>query len=446
MSEQTYNHDQIADLRSKGWTWADIAVAHYPGRTSTQLRQAHWSYNQTAKEGSAPEGRPAPGPGELRREAEIRLYDIRSQEDLVRAFDLDPEEWEIVEFFVSGGGSVWDQSVEKGTVAKSERVKVSAHLRRRMEVRVAVARDAWEAVLEDIRAASPVREPLTRPARVSELEEEPMLAVLALMDPHFAMLAWGKETGEDYDLKIAQTSYLDVARRGLDVAGAYDLDRILYLVGNDLGHVDGMGIDAKGNRRGGATTKGTTQDVDSRLGKLYTAIRRATVEVADYASQLAPVDLLVVPGNHDGETMYHMGETLAAWYRNDPNVNVIYSPMKRKYYGWERCALMFTHGEELRRKRDNLAMIMATECPAPIWTASEGGAREIITGHNHVNLQGGYYPTAEADESRQIRTRSLPGLTPEDAWHFEEGYKHRRAGTLLMYRPSGFAGLHEFNV
>ena len=447
--ELLYDYPRIRARRASGWTWADIAVADYPGRTGKQLRQAYWQWGQRQNPSLGTDGpaRPDLLSGDIHREGPVALHDIRSLEDLVRAFSLDPEEWEVKEFRLKGGGSKWDQSVRDGLKATSERVQVSVHFVRRMEKRAEILQASITDALEDLRNHAP---PYETPQRIFEtralLEPNPMLAVLALMDPHFGMLAYGKEVGADYDMNIATRDYMDIVYRALGAAAQYNLDRILFIVGNDLAHVDGMGTDSKGNRRGGATTKGTTQDVDTRLSKLFSAVRRAMVEATDAARTLAPVDLLVVPGNHDSETMYRLGEVLHAWYRNDDEVNVIYGANKRKYYGWENVALMFTHGEELKRHRDNLPMIMATECPAPIWTASEHGSREIITGHFHINMQGGYYPTAEANESRAIRTRSLPGLTPEDAWHHEEGYKHHRAGTLLMYRPSGFAGLHEFNV
>ena len=62
-------------------------------------------------------------------------------------------------------------------------------------------------------------------------------------------------------------------------------------------------------------------------------------------------------------------------------------------------------------------------------------------------MEGGYYPTAEVNETRAIRTRSLPGFTATDGWHHEQGYQHRRSATCLIYRKSGgIAGLHEINL
>lgn len=196
--------------------------------------------------------------------------------------------------------------------------------------------------------------------------------------------------------------------------------------------------------RGGITAAGTPQDIDSRLERIRTKIRVAVVRGIDLARTIAPVDVFLVPGNHDKASNYSLGEVLFAWYRNDDLVDVVYSPMKRKFYNFGKTTLMLTHGEEYRRGRDNLPMIMADECPPEWWVASHNGCRDILTGHNHIKLRGKYHPTSEINESRGIRTRSLPGLTPEDSWHFEQGYRHRRAATLLCYSAEGATvGEHE---
>lgn len=303
----------------------------------------------------------------------------------------------------------------------------------------AEARQVWEDAKEDFLAsaeAAPVRAPeILIPGAPG------MLAEIAINDSHFGMLAYGREVGEDQDINTIAEDYGGAANHLISLARVYNPTRFLYLVGNDMGHANQTGEGGKG----AVTKKGTPQDVDTRLSKVFRTMRKCAVEGIDLAASIAPVDVVVVPGNHDPDEAFRLGEVLDAWYRNHPHVRIFNSPTKRKFYGYERNTFMLTHGEEFRRKRDNLPTIMATECPADLWVASEGGSREIHTGHNHIRLQGGYYPTAEVEENRGIVLRSLPGLTAVDAWHHEEGYRHRRAASLLTFHPeNGFAGLHEF--
>jgi hypothetical protein len=327
--------------------------------------------------------------------------------------------------------------------------QVRATLTPNIQQQVDLGRVLIEQCVEDMKTHAPrYAPPLGKQHKLVDLAE-PTLMEIAIFDPHIGMLAWGKEVGAPYDTDIAVRDYGLAADKLLSYHVHYNVDRVLFLVGNDLLHVDGLAQSVGGGARGGATSAGTPQDIDTRLPRMFTAARRAVVAAIDKARLIAPVDVLVVPGNHDEQSMYRMGEVLNAWYRLDERVSVIYGPNRRKYYGYPehkpRNALMFVHGEDYRRQRDNLPLQFATECPPELWVHSTH--REIHTGHNHIKMEGRYTPTSGVDETRGIRTRSLPGLTPEDSWHYKEGYKHRRTASVLFFRASGgVEGLHEFNL
>ena len=368
-------------------------------------------------------------------------------ESFMAYFDLDPEEWEITKV------NKWEQhSVRAGFVTLvqivARRIRSS-----RVERSLEEARAVVQQLIEDAKAHMPPA-PMFHPADTGLPDEgedigEKVLYEIVVQDAHIGMLAWGKEVGRPYDLDIAVQDF-GRAHEGLlpyrDVVIAgpklYPIEKYLIVVGNDFLHVDAPSH----NVRGGATTAGTAQDVDTRLPKMFTHGRRALVNAIDRVrARGLPVDVIVVPGNHDEQQMYRMGETLSAWYRNDPHVNVIYGAQKRKYYRYGGNAFMFTHGEEYKRAgRDNLPLIFATEAPADVWAKSK--VREIHTGHNHISMGGRYVPTQDQTETRAIRTRSLPGLTGTDAWHHVQGYKHLRAATALAFRKSGgLVSLTEFN-
>lgn len=359
---------------------------------------------------------------------------IRSLDDLLAVFAVDTEVWDVAEYKVNS----WEQhSVSKGVVPLYQ---AKARLVRKLTPWAEASREIWDALLVDAARYAPPA-PVPMPSSLSHAGD-PTLAVLAINDPHFGMLAWGKETGAaPQDLDIAVEDYGAAVAALLPFARFYPTARILHTLGNDMQHADTA---AANGRRGGATTAGTPQDMDTRLAKIFTAARRSAVAAIDAALSIAPVDAVIVPGNHDQEQSYRLGEVLAAWYRNTPNVRIQFSPNKRQFYRYGANVFMLTHGEEYQRQRDNLPTIFATECPPELWVGAEH--REILTGHNHRLLEGRYHPTSEVSESRGIRTRSLPGLTSTDAWHHENGYRHRRAATILHYRASGgIAGLHEHN-
>ena len=464
MSAAVYDHVYIAELRELGWSWRSVAgrsiVYEGTGVTAKQLRQAHSRWLKRQKENQG-EGSETSGTSmgsmaaPLAQEQKERAGHGVSDDPDLPLVTLGDEEAEARREQPAENGSSppspdsipgyeeiqrWDKTPGR-----------TVHLRKlppdpRQEAILDRVMADW---ITDAAEHAPAYLPPRLALNVIEPGEEHM-AVLALFDPHFGMLAWRHEVGHDYDLSIAVTDYARAVEGLLPTIGLYPVEKILYLVGNDFLHVDGPGSDARGNRRGGATTAGTAQDIEGRLAKMFTMGRRALVRGIDMASALAQVEVLVVPGNHDREQMYRMGEVLSAWYRNDLNVQVTFSPNKRAYHQYGANAFLFTHGEEARRKRDPLPLVMATEIETVLpgaWAASQNGNREIIMGHNHIGMAGGYYPTADLDETRGIRTRCISGMTPEDAWHHEESYKHHRAATLLMYKKTGgLSGFHEVNL
>lgn len=371
---------------------------------------------------------------------------ITTLEDLIEFFHVDTDAHEVSHFRVNK----WETYSNADGVVPLYQVR--AVLGPSKVRQAEIARQVYEQALADMQAShAKPHPPFLKQSQ--QPDAEPALLEVAVFDPHIGMYAWEQEVGADYDSSIAVADYRRAVEHALSVSRFYNVERILYVVGNDLAHVDGFGPDGRGGMsRGGATTSGTVQDFDSRLAKMFSTIRQAVVDGIDQARQIAPVDVLVIPGNHDEQTMYKLAEVLAAWYRNESLVDVRYDPTsvdpnywprRRQFYRYGDNLFMFTHGMELKRKRDPLPLVMATEAEPADWATSTH--REIHTGHNHIRMSGGYYPEQDVTETRAIITRSLPGLTPEDAWHYNEGYKHNRGSTALVYRKSGgLAGLHEF--
>ncbi|MDR7461760.1 MAG: hypothetical protein QN204_04985 [Armatimonadota bacterium] len=252
------------------------------------------------------------------------------------------------------------------------------------------------------------------------------------------MLAWPPESGgQAWDLRLGARAYRQAHLDMLDYARSYRPARILLPVGNDLFHAN------QNLHTGGAGThRGTPVDVDGRLAKVFGTVAALVSWSVDAWAELAPVDVLVVPGNHDRDEVFRLGLVLEARYRSSRRVRVRSGPEPRKYYGWRGVALMLTHGERLARVAASLPLIMATECPPSIWSSAR--CREVLTGHHHRRIQGRVYlPGADVNEDRGVVVRSLPALTSPDAWHHSMGYAHRQAATLLAYGPGYLLGLHE---
>ena len=241
------------------------------------------------------------------------------------------------------------------------------------------------------------------------LSEEDMgryLLEIALFDVHFGMLAWGKETVHDYDLKIAEDLFLYAVQDLLKKAHGYQPAKIIFPFGNDFLHIDDPTNLTPQNRN--------PLDVDSRLIKIYQKAKKAVIKAIDYCRQVAPVDVVWIPGNHDMNVSFYLCDVISEIFAHDEDVNVDVGPKWRKFYPWGDSLLCFTHGVE-EPLRD-LPGIIATEEPK-LWGDSK--YREIHIGHKHRKQEMRW---TNVDTHQGTVLRMIPSIATEDAWHYRKGY------------------------
>lgn len=244
------------------------------------------------------------------------------------------------------------------------------------------------------------------PAKNQIKKQSGKLVEIDIFDPHFGKLAWGKETGEDYDIDIAESRYMLALHTLLKKAAACDkIEKILFPIGNDLMHTD---------TTTSTTTAGTQQDSDIRWQKMWVRTRAAIMRGIKMASEIAPVDIVIVPSNHDYQTIFYLGDLLECYYQNDRNITVNNSPKSRKYYTFGKCGIGFTHGNE--ENHADLALIMLREMQKE-W--SDVKFMEWHLGHFHKKKTMQY---KSFDDNKGISVRLLRSLSSADAWHAKKGY------------------------
>lgn len=252
------------------------------------------------------------------------------------------------------------------------------------------------------------------------------LLEIALMDVHFGMLAWGKETGTDYDIDIAEDLFLFAVQDLLSKSSGYKPKRIVFPFGNDFLHIDDPTNQTPMNKN--------LLDVDSRLIKIYEKAKKAVVKAINYCRVLAPVDVIWVPGNHDPNVSYYMCDVIDHIFEQDIDVKVDKSPRWRKYYPWGKCLIGYTHGVE-EPLRD-LPSIMATEEPL-LWGNSK--YREIHIGHKHKKMEMHW---TNVDTMPGTVVRMIPSLAGTDQWHYKKGYikSYHAAESYLWDANNGVIG------
>lgn len=224
-----------------------------------------------------------------------------------------------------------------------------------------------------------------------------LMLEVPVVDLHLGKLSWKPEVGENYDYKIADKRFMRVIN---DVAGRAkgEYEKVLIPIGNDFFNFDTIT---------GTTAKGTPQDNDLRWQKLFVKGVQMLIRGIDVFSTIAPVEVLLVPGNHDKMTSFYAIEYLSAWYKDNPNVTVNTSPAVRKYIEFGKCLIGYTHGD---KERTRLAGNMQVEA-AEAWGRTK--YREWHAAHFH---------SEKVKEEHGVILRNLSSVTGTDCWHYESGY------------------------
>lgn len=268
----------------------------------------------------------------------------------------------------------------------------------------------------DIKARPPV--PAPPPEGMDDL-----LSVYAFGDPHIGMLAWSLETGESFDLQIAE--HLMTTAVDKLVSLAPPTKRALIISPGDTFHSDGIRPQ---------TTSGTPLDVDSRMGKVFRVAITTITRCIDRALELHDeVEGKFVVGNHDGTLSLLLPLMLSFYYRENPRVVIDTSPSPFMWYRFGKCFLATTHSDKI--KLADLGEIMACDRPQD-WGETE--FRHWYVGHLHHR---------HTKELRGCTVEVLPTLASKDAWHHAHGYRAQRTMKLdIWHRNYGLKQTHQVGV
>ena len=273
------------------------------------------------------------------------------------------------------------------------------------------------AVLADPIPAAPL---VKKPKDVAEDYE----VAIILGDPHFGMLAWGKETGDsNWNTEIARDIHTRAIREALRLSPASS--RLLLINLGDAVHADG---------NSGTTTAGTRVDVDSRWPDVVSVfVETMSVAITEGLQKHEHVEFVCSKGNHDELTAMVIRMVLAERWRNNPRVTIadnLKSIWGHKFGNNLICA---THGD--KTKSNKIPSLIAEDFRKE-WGATTRAL--IYAGHVH-HRQVQEYPGIEVEYMRV--------LCPKDAWHSAAGYRSRRSLRCdVWHRTFGRVMTHEIGI
>lgn len=269
------------------------------------------------------------------------------------------------------------------------------------DTQVAELLDAVRAGLSDLPQSAPI------PLKRSPMSER-YLSVYPMGDPHIGMLAWPAETGNAFDLQIAERNLFAAVDRLVYLAPRTKEALILNL--GDFFHADG---------KAGTTTAGTRVDVDGRWPKVLATGIKLMRRVIDRALQKHEhVTVINEIGNHDDHTSIVLSIALAQFYEHEPRVTIDTSPQSYHWYRFGKVLIGSHHGNKAPPQR--LKDVMTVD-RAKDW--GETTHRYFYIGHVHhdrlVELAG-------------VTIESFRTLAGKDEWHASQGYRSGRDMKLII--------------
>ena len=227
------------------------------------------------------------------------------------------------------------------------------------------------------------------------------LLVLDPADIHIGKLCSSFESGETYNNQVAVQRVLEGVRGILTKVSSFHIDKILFIGGNDILHIDNP-------QR--TTTSGTPQDTDGMWHSNFLIAKQLYVDVLEILLTVADVHFTFNPSNHDYANGFFLSQVIETYFKNCKNITFDCSIAHRKAFKYHTNLIGTTHGDGA--KQQDLPLLMAVEF-SNYW--AETKHRYIYTHHVHHKTSKDY---------AGITVESLRSPSGTDSWHHRNGYQH----------------------
>jgi predicted phosphodiesterase len=263
-------------------------------------------------------------------------------------------------------------------------------------------------------------EPIPPPAHT----DADLMSVYPIADQHNGLLAWGRESGENYDLKIGADRLRSCMAKV--TAQSPPSRQALILNLGDWTHQD--------DNRNMTPRSGNILDVDGRYFKVLTTGVQLMMDCIDLALQKHEHVLVRnIPGNHDPHASLALTVALSAFYAREPRVTIDDDPSEFFFHRFGATLIGANHGH--RMKPQDMAMAMAVRCRED-WGATR--FHWFLFGHIHHET---------AKEVGDVRCESFQSLAAKDAHHSGSGYcSGQSLSSVTLHVEEGEIGRHRINI
>ena len=321
---------------------------------------------------------------------------------IMEAHKLATNEWDVIAFT----SNCWQQQTAGGGKIDLCQSKLTVKPKKQPEISLADV-DAYF----DEKRFKPIV-PLTDYKYIDDGE----VLEVTYVDPHNGLLTWQAETGENYDLKIAQERFLKCAWDIVSRCKHKKIKRIILCMLGDVLHT------ANDNQ---TTEKGTFQSVDGRYVKITDTTEATIVNVIAILKSIAPVEVVWVSGNHSRISEYLVMRSVEKSF-SDVKFDIAPNPIKSIKIG--NALIGLAHGDMPKKNITN----------------NVDREARMIGGVKYIEQHCGHLHSEITTWVNGIIVRYLPCLCSSSAWVHQQGYLDFKA--MISFVWSETNGIREYWV
>lgn len=277
-------------------------------------------------------------------------------------------------------------------------------------VKTSVDNDKYQQMM--LEAVEALKDEIPRVSMVSPppLGNENLLNCYVITDYHLGMLSWSEETGDDWDIAIAEKMLVKWFAQAIHQSP--DAKTAIFAQLSDFLHFDGMDAVTPASKH--------LLDVDTRFAKLVRSAIRILRTVIDMLLQKHEiVHIKMLDANHDPVSQIWLREWFSVFYENEPRVSVDKSPNPYNAYEFGKTALFFHHGH--KKNVSNVSQVFAAQF------------REMFGRTKYAYAHLGHLHSIDVKENNLMIVEQHRTLAAPDAYAARGGWLSGRDAKVITY-------------
>jgi hypothetical protein len=270
--------------------------------------------------------------------------------------------------------------------------------------------------VEAIEQACQSIKPLARVKSPRKVRSD-LLNMIHVTDYHLGMYAYGPETGDDWDMKIARREFGRVI--GLLVDGAPAAEVGVFSQGGDFLHYDSLEAVTPTNKH--------VLDADTRASQMVeVALDLHCFAIDEMLKKHRRVIAVIQEGNHDLMSSIWLRKAMKQYFSKNPRVEILDTEFPFYAYLHGQIMLAWHHGHKVKNKS------------LPSLFASEPRYREMWGKAKYTYIHTGHYHQTEQDQAEHggAIVERHPTLASRDAHAARGGYVSWRGLRRITYHKT----------